>query len=556
MLRAVVQSGATDGGVIGGGVSGGTAHSVLFVDTNGNLGQDNNQFYFNDAASGSASYVQLSVGVNGDFSGTDSINIYGQYDAYNPNSVVNGGAGQAANMLLDGLIPGVTASSSRGNGATPVILNTGDFIGAFSAWGYTGSSPAYVPFGSMLGVARGATAANLGGELQFWTKADNGNLTQQATLNNLGLLGVGVATPTTRVHIGGALSSAAWGVNGILFRIGATTVTDTSSSGAVSGMTAQNVIASQTIAANSSSTYALASSFYIAAAPTAGTNATITNNYSLYVATGNSALLGAFNIIGSGYNTANTPAAAAQVEAGNTQAYWGTNGCALRVSGHTMVDSTSSGATAAIAISAFANHAIGANSSTTYATASTLYIAGAPSQGSNVTITLPLALNIASGLSSFSGGLAIGNLPTGTTGLELSYAYSGAYWGAGGCQFKSTPRTNMDTSSSGGVGIIVITSFGGGTIAASNVTTYTQAASVYIAGPPTAGTNVTITNPFALIINSGILLLNANNSLQFANQTNGAAAQIATMTNGPVVGNPNFWLPVIINGSNRFIPAW
>lgn len=37
---------------------------------------------------------------------------------------------------------------------------------------------------------------------------------------------------------------------------------------------------------------------------------------------------------------------------------------------------------------------------------------------------------------------------------------------------------------------------------------------------------------------------------------NGAAAQVATMTNGPAAGNPTKWVPIDDNGTTRYIPAW
>lgn len=38
--------------------------------------------------------------------------------------------------------------------------------------------------------------------------------------------------------------------------------------------------------------------------------------------------------------------------------------------------------------------------------------------------------------------------------------------------------------------------------------------------------------------------------------TNGAAAQTATLTNGPTAGNPTKWIPISDNGTTRYIPAW
>lgn len=38
--------------------------------------------------------------------------------------------------------------------------------------------------------------------------------------------------------------------------------------------------------------------------------------------------------------------------------------------------------------------------------------------------------------------------------------------------------------------------------------------------------------------------------------TDGAAAQVATLTNGPTAGNPTKWVAINDNGTTRYIPAW
>ena len=38
--------------------------------------------------------------------------------------------------------------------------------------------------------------------------------------------------------------------------------------------------------------------------------------------------------------------------------------------------------------------------------------------------------------------------------------------------------------------------------------------------------------------------------------TNAAAAQIATLLNAPVAGNPTKWIPIDDNGTTRYIPVW
>jgi hypothetical protein len=46
------------------------------------------------------------------------------------------------------------------------------------------------------------------------------------------------------------------------------------------------------------------------------------------------------------------------------------------------------------------------------------------------------------------------------------------------------------------------------------------------------------------------------NGLVLSNQTNQAGAATGTLTNAPAATNPNFWLPVNINGVLRKIPCW
>lgn len=50
-----------------------------------------------------------------------------------------------------------------------------------------------------------------------------------------------------------------------------------------------------------------------------------------------------------------------------------------------------------------------------------------------------------------------------------------------------------------------------------------------------------------------------NQSVLMATSTslsNGAGAQTATLTNGPVLGNPTKWVSINDNGTTRYIPAW
>jgi hypothetical protein len=143
-----------------------SSNSVLFISPTGNLSVDQklNDFNFQRQTGNTISTVSLSVGTNGDFGGTDTLNIYYQGDAYLPQSAISANAiGQA---------PGWTTTSSRGTGHAPANLQDGDFTGVFGAYGYSAS--AYRELSGWRHVAQGTTVVSngLGGEAQLWTKTD------------------------------------------------------------------------------------------------------------------------------------------------------------------------------------------------------------------------------------------------------------------------------------------------------------------------------------------------------------------------------------------------
>ncbi len=112
-----------------------------------------------------------------------------------------------------------------------------------------------------------------------------------------GNVGIGTTTPSSALTIGGNSTAAAWGTNGINFQTVAATYTDSSSSGTVANA-AINSFGQPTLAASSATTYTNSSTLYIAGAPIAGTNATITNPWALNVAAGNSKFGGTITVSG------------------------------------------------------------------------------------------------------------------------------------------------------------------------------------------------------------------------------------------------------------------
>jgi len=97
----------------------------------------------------------------------------------------------------------------------------------------------------------------------------------------------------------------------------------------------------------------------------------------------------------------------------------------------------------------------------------------------------------------FQGSLAVGN-GNNTGGVALSATSAASFRSSSG-----TSTTYTDIVSSGTVGTAPISLFQGMALAARNTVTYTTAATLYITGAPTAGTNVTIPNPYALYVAAG-----------------------------------------------------
>ena len=112
-----------------------------------------------------------------------------------------------------------------------------------------------------------------------------------------------------------------------------------------------------------------------------------------------------------------------------------------------------------------------------------------------------------------------------------------AAWGATGQLLQINPCTLKDTSSSGTVANVVASSIGVPTLNASSATTYTKASSLYIAGAPTAGTDVTTTNGYALDC-EGAALIGGN--LNFANQGGTGFANIYASGGSLWLGNGSF----------------
>lgn len=106
-----------------------------------------------------------------------------------------------------------------------------------------------------------------------------------------------------------------------------------------------------------------------------------------------------------------TPAAKLDISPGGSYSAWGANGIALRIRGATYTDTTTlaNGTIPNSIINIIGTPTISStNTNITVTTASTLNIAGAPTNGTNVNILKPFTFSIGSGNSYFAGGVYVG----------------------------------------------------------------------------------------------------------------------------------------------------
>lgn len=124
----------------------------------------------------------------------------------------------------------------------------------------------------------------------------------------------------------------------------------------------------------------------------------------------------------------------------------------------------------------------------------------------------------------------------------------------GGDLSLTSQQINFDDAAAGSMPLIVGRAWDGvtttltiGNGSGSNV----LVASLAAAGSVTLGST---SNRQIIIAGSGWGAGNA--SLRLNGLTSGAGVATGTLTNAPSAGNPNFWIPVSIAGTVRYIPAW
>jgi hypothetical protein len=329
-----------------------------------------------------------------------------------------------------------------------------------------------------------------------------GCLAPVASPSFTGNVGIGVSSPVAQLEIGGNQSSTSWTTAGLSLDVAGSTLTDTSGSGTI-GTRVSDSLGTPTFAASNTETITNAATLYIPGAPAAGANVTITNPISLWVA-GGIARLDGFTGFGQV-----TPTSVVQIGGNHSAASWTTQGLDFYIGTNTLTDTTGSGTIASRVASSISTPTFAASSAETITNAATFFISGPPTAGTNVTITNGNSLWVNGGDVRLDGLTGFGGVVPVST-VEIGGSQSSASWTTGGRAFYVVGSTMTDTSGSGTIGTRVADTFGAPTFAASNTETITNAVTLYVAGAPSAGTDVTITNPIALDVAAGVSYFGGN----------------------------------------------
>lgn len=174
--------------------------------------------------------------------------------------------------------------NSRGNSTTSAPLNSGDTLGLIQFLGiYDTANTNYGGAIIRSQTEQAWTGTNRGTNISFTTTSLNqSSRTEKMRISADGNVGIGTPTPSAKLEVSGDTSKAYWGTNGVRFKAGTATFTDTASSGVLPANYV-DVIKRPTLAASSATTYSRAATLAIEDSPLAGTNVTLPTPISLHV---------------------------------------------------------------------------------------------------------------------------------------------------------------------------------------------------------------------------------------------------------------------------------
>lgn len=164
------------------------------------------------------------------------------------------------------------------NGSTITLGGSLTTSGAFTTtFTTTGNTNITLPTSGTLIAGTGTNT-----QVSVWTGTNIQSSYSTFIYNNTSnFLGIG-GTPTATLHLSGNVSASNWGTTGINFITTASTYTNTTSSGTVANL-AINSIGIPTLVATTATIFTNAYTLYLAGNPTSSTNVTQTNSYTLGV---------------------------------------------------------------------------------------------------------------------------------------------------------------------------------------------------------------------------------------------------------------------------------
>lgn len=279
-----------------------TDGSIPFASSNA-FSQNNSNLYWDNAN------TRLIVGNNtSDYTAISStVNVV----KTGPATFVGAGYGASSGGLYLGL-------RANGTPGSATAITNGNILNSFAGAGYDGTAWITASRGGMRVVSSenwSATAHGTGLVFSV-TPVTTTTASDVFYINNDGNIGIGTSTPIARVGIASTRSASFPSSGGTNFTIFDNTFTDTSSTGTVASIRA-NVLGTPTFAASSSTTYTAATTLYVAAPPTAGTNVTITTGYTIWSDSGTNRFDGS-----SIFGTTITPQANDGAALGTTSLMW------------------------------------------------------------------------------------------------------------------------------------------------------------------------------------------------------------------------------------------
>lgn len=500
-LFQLTQDSASDGQVItwdntlsvwkpttisGSGTSAGVTGSVQFSDGSGGFLADGTNFFWDDTANqlkltGGTSYGMVINGQNGGISISPTSSVTGAYNGLNISADATG----TTNLL----VTNTNTSSGTSNSRVAITTSTG---GGDPYLKLTTAESGYV-----IGMDNSASDV-----LVIGLGTDPSNMSTTNLTFSASSLGVLQSTPTAILHVGAGTSVLApfkltSGTNLTTPEAGAlewngtnlfvtqtsgptrktlayTTDITTPTLSSLLAATATNSIANAnftqswswntiTTGTSLSLTSSSITTGALLAATSTSTSINATNGL-LYVANNSTTTTGLTlkvssnnNIANAGFVVANkgtvgigvtNPTAAFEIGGTPDLANNSAQGMLIKVSDMSINDIDGAGTLGHVAMSAFGTITAFANSTVTYTNASTLYVKSAPVPGTNVTITNPYALYVASGKTFLGDSVSATNTVTDVLQVQINSTGTAAAGFGSGILFQAETSTTDSTNQS------------------------------------------------------------------------------------------------------------